>query len=90
MADASDWTPNRVRGQHIAMWVKGLPENADRNNVRVTLGGEPLTVEFVETGAPETARQVNARRKGATGMPGTQRLEVHLGPVSASLHVPVD
>jgi tRNA (mo5U34)-methyltransferase len=35
------------RGRHLTVWVTRLPDNADRNNVRVTLNGTGMTVTYV-------------------------------------------
>lgn len=48
----------RARGQWLSLWVAGLPENADRNNLAVYLEGRRLKVKHVEGGVAE-ARQVN-------------------------------
>jgi tRNA (mo5U34)-methyltransferase len=63
IADAHTWKPNELdlnAGDAIAIWVEGLPENADINNVRVFLGSTPLTVNYVGP-AEGSARQVNVR-----------------------------
>ncbi len=48
------------RGNVVSVWVTGLPENADRANVRISLGGEILPVYFVESHTANGNRQVNA------------------------------
>jgi tRNA (mo5U34)-methyltransferase len=63
IADAHTWKPNELdlnAGDAIALWVQGLPENADINNVRVFLGSTLLTVNYVGP-AEGSTRQVNAR-----------------------------
>ncbi|HEY6346338.1 MAG TPA: methyltransferase domain-containing protein [Bryobacteraceae bacterium] len=63
LADAHTWKPNELDlnvGDAIAIWVEGLPENADINNVKVFLGSTPLTVDYVSP-AEGSTRQVNAR-----------------------------
>jgi len=57
VADGTTWQPNSLdlrRGNVLVLWVVGLPENADRANVRVLLGGQRLPVVFAGGG------QVNA------------------------------
>jgi hypothetical protein len=44
----------------LSAWVAGLPENADRANVRATLGGRRLAVVFVDPDAGKPSRQINA------------------------------
>jgi tRNA (mo5U34)-methyltransferase len=46
------------QGKWISLWVEGLPENADRHNVRVLAGDQRLPVTYIEPpGNP--ARQIN-------------------------------
>jgi tRNA (mo5U34)-methyltransferase len=68
IADAHTWKPNELdlnAGDAIAIWVEGLPENADINNVKVFLGSSPLTVDYVGP-AEGSSRQVNARGAGTS------------------------
>jgi tRNA (mo5U34)-methyltransferase len=56
--DGGTWEPdslNRGNGNTLTAWVGGLPDNADRSNVRALLGGENVLVLFV---SPESG-QVN-------------------------------
>jgi tRNA (mo5U34)-methyltransferase len=58
-ADGQSWTPNEVRnGSFVSLWIKGLPENADRANTIVRLNEKKLKVTFV--GPSEGLTQVNA------------------------------
>jgi tRNA (mo5U34)-methyltransferase len=62
VCDARTFAPNRLdlrQGRWLSLWVAGLPENADRNNVRVYLDGRRLKLTHVAPGGAE-ARQVNA------------------------------
>ncbi len=57
IADGTTWQPNSLdlkRGNVLVLWVAGLPENADRANLRVILAGQRLPVVFAGGG------QVNA------------------------------
>jgi hypothetical protein len=57
VGDGTTWQANSLNlstGNVLVLWVMGLPENADRANLRVLLGGERLPVVFVGAG------QVNA------------------------------
>lgn len=47
-------------GAVVSVWVSGLPENADRNNVIVFLNGAQLQTEYVSA-PPSEVFQVNAR-----------------------------
>jgi uncharacterized protein (TIGR03437 family) len=44
----------------VSVWVAGLPENADRANTVVRLGGRRLAVDFVGDQDSSGLRQVNA------------------------------
>ena len=80
ICDSQTWKPSEVDlngGDAIALWVDGLPENADRNNVRVYLDGKRVDVVYVETGAAGT-RQVNATIPKEAG-PGTRNVTVKMG-----------
>jgi hypothetical protein len=58
VADGTTWKPGELdltRGDGLVLWVEGLPDNADRSNVRVSVGGERVPVWFVGSG------QVNLR-----------------------------
>lgn len=91
-ADGLSFEPNVVRlesGGYISVWVSGLPENADRNNVGVFLDSARLVTEYVENRQCE-ALQVNARLP-ETIKRGTYSLKVRLeGVESASLPVRVE
>ena len=73
VADSESWTPNETRGK-LAVWVEGLPENADPGNVKVWLGDYRARVLWVGSG------QVNA----AVECPaGEYRLKIECGGVAA-------
>jgi tRNA (mo5U34)-methyltransferase len=62
VCDAKTFAANRLdldQGRWLSLWIKGLPENADRNNIRVYLDGRRLKLTHVTRGGAE-ARQVNA------------------------------
>ncbi len=42
--DGLDWTPGQfsLRHRRLSLWVRGLPENADRANVKVELSGAAM------------------------------------------------
>lgn len=61
-----------ARGRHATVWVAGLPENADRGNVRVMLGETPLRVTYVggtqiNVEIPEDAAGTTAELRVAVG-----------------------
>ena len=61
VCDALDWRPGRFSLSHrfFSFWVRGLPENADRGNVKVELDGVRQQVDFVGLPDAEGLRQVN-------------------------------
>lgn len=77
--DGVTWVPNRVDlgSDALSLWIAGLPDNADRNNVRVYLDGDRVPVTYVEAPRPEP-RQVNAHIPSAA-QPGIWIVEVALG-----------
>ena len=63
ICDSTTWAKNQIdlrRGNSLSAWVAGLPENADRNNVRVYLDGRRLKVTSIEKRQAPEPRQVNA------------------------------
>ncbi len=63
VCDGQTWKQNELDLRHgnvIAMWIAGLPENADMNNVRVFADGRRAQVLFVERANGSDARQANA------------------------------
>jgi hypothetical protein len=75
VCDGVTWKPGELdttKGPAISFWLKGLPENADLNNVQATLGGRKLRLLYLEPPAKPAkpgllarfrrapARQVNA------------------------------
>jgi len=78
VCDGATWKKGELdttKGSVISFWLEGLPENADLNNVKATLGGKPLHMLYIEPPKPKPAgllstfrrapaRQVNA---GLTG-----------------------
>ena len=62
--DGLTWRPDEiVRDEsglgHLTLWLRGLSNNSDRNNVRVNLNGLRMPVEYVSD-PNEGIRQVNA------------------------------
>ena len=80
IADGSTWTRDQIdlrNGGALSLWVDGLPENADRNNVQVYLDGRRLPVEWVEAARSEP-RQLNVRVAADTPA-GTAAIGVAVG-----------
>ncbi len=64
IADGYTWQPNQMdlrKGDSLAIWVSSLPENADRNNIRVYLHSRKLNVIYVEKEAGGRPRQINVQ-----------------------------
>jgi len=62
VSDGATWQSGAFdprRGNILSIWCSGLPDNADRNNVRVFLDKRPCTVEFVEDASGP--KQINVR-----------------------------
>jgi hypothetical protein len=63
VADGTTWTPNTLAmssGTTLCLWVDGLPDNADRANVRVVLDEARVPVTHVDAaGAGTGSRQIN-------------------------------
>jgi len=66
----------------VSAWVKGLPENCDRDNIRVLLDHTRLAIEFVGDQDSGGNRQVNAVIPGNTGK-GEHSLRVECAGVSS-------
>jgi tRNA (mo5U34)-methyltransferase len=80
VCDGTSWEPgilNLSNGNTLTAWIKGLPENADRANVRASLGGERLPVTFVSPEKGES-RQVNIQVPAEVPS-GALELEVLIG-----------
>jgi tRNA (mo5U34)-methyltransferase len=61
VTDGITWRKSELdlaRGRIVVVWVKGLPEHADKANVRVLFNGAPMRIEHLESG-PKVV-QINA------------------------------
>jgi len=62
LADCHSWQPGQIdlnTGHALAIWVAGLPGNADRNNVRVHLAEKRLPVIYLQPQQGDAPRQIN-------------------------------
>jgi tRNA (mo5U34)-methyltransferase len=61
ICDAFDWRAGCFSLSHrfFSLWLRGLPENADRGNVKVELNGRHPRVDFVGAEDANSLRQVN-------------------------------
>jgi hypothetical protein len=78
ICDPTDWRIGEVAFDHgtIALWVEGLPRNADVANVKVRIAGRRQQVIFVGAG------QVNALLRGVTR--GTHDVEIFCGNTASA------
>jgi hypothetical protein len=77
VSDGTTWARGvleRAHGSTLAAWIEGLPENADRANVRVRLGGDPVEVLYVS--AADGQVNVNVPAEAPAGF---YRLEAQVG-----------
>lgn len=88
--DAVDWQPFQVslKNGFAAIWVRGLPRNADLNNVKVLIAGKRQSTDFVGSPGADGLTQVNIRIRAITPR-GTQPVEVQFGAAN-SLPVTVE
>lgn len=81
IAENETWVPNQaMRGKSMAVWVHGLPENVDVNNVRVTLAGQRLRVTHAAAGQINAAIPEDAE-------PGEHRVTIEVGGAVAERSV---
>src|SRR3984893_3685747 len=83
------WTKGEVQvGQRgfLSCWVAGLPENADRANVRAVLGNRRLDADYVGEPNAEGYRQVNGGVP-ADVTPGEQKFRVECAGVRSDAQV---
>jgi tRNA (mo5U34)-methyltransferase len=62
LCDGKTWIKgqvDRAQGHSLSLWIAGLPENADRNNLRVYLAGRRLAITYIETRNDGEPRHVN-------------------------------
>jgi len=90
ICDAFDFAPSSfsLRHRFFSMWLRGLPENADRANVKVTLSGAgpcPARRESVDFVGPDNdgVRQVNVLA-GPRMAPGRYRVQAEFGGVRSA------
>lgn len=84
--DAATSKPNELapgEERALSIWITGLPENADRHNVSVRLGGAKMDVNYMAPADSGATRQVNASMRRAL-RPGDYALTVGVGGISAS------
>ncbi len=63
-ADGKTWERNQVRlsgDSCVSIWLSGMPRNAEREDIHVTLGESALEIMFLSSPDDQNRRQVNAR-----------------------------
>jgi len=91
VCDGRTWEPAVVRPgteRRLSLWLAGLPENVDRNNLAVLLGGARAAIDYISSEDEEGFRQVNVILP-AELTPGAYRLEAQVGPAGAEFGQPV-
>jgi tRNA (mo5U34)-methyltransferase len=80
VADGVSWEPSRVskKNRFLSFWVRGLPGNADLNNIRVYISGRRQITDFVGVPAEDGIRQINAILSGGVP-PGVHPMSVRFG-----------
>ncbi len=87
LADGHSWEPGQIdlnSGNSLALWVLGLPENADRANVRVCVASKRLPVTYVQAAEGTAPRQVNVSLPPLTGENVIAPATVAIGPIESS------
>ena len=88
VADGCTWKPNELdfkRGDVIAIWVRGLPRNADVNNVKVFLNSTRLSIVHVGSLGADRITQVNAIVPNLLGAGSVQMRIEALGSSSTAV-----
>jgi tRNA (mo5U34)-methyltransferase len=88
LTDSCTWKPGEITTGLMSLWVTGLPETADRGNVRVMIDGRGQAISFVSEPDSHGVRQINAKLKPLV-RPGGHECWVEFGDVR-SKRVPVD
>jgi len=66
--DAATWKPRELdtsKGSALSFWIEGLPENADLNNVRATLGHQRLRMLYLQPPINQHQSRPFGRFRGA-------------------------
>ena len=81
LCDGRTWIPgqmDRRQGHSISLWITGLPENADRHNLRIYLASRRLDITYIETRYDGEPRQVNVEVPDDVP-PGATQIRVDIG-----------
>jgi len=82
--DGVNWRPFEIsrKSGFASIWALGLPKNADRNNVKVSISGRRQITTFVGSPGPDGTTQINVQLTPGTPE-GTQKVELQFGNTSA-------
>jgi tRNA (mo5U34)-methyltransferase len=81
LCDGRSWKPGElsaVPGAVLALWARGVPANADRNNTEVLLDGRRLEIDFVGRASGGEPIQINARVPGGIAG-GARAVSIRIG-----------
>ena len=90
IADGATWKPDEIDLRHgttLALWIKGLPESADRMSLRAAIDRRAAEISYVEPAGEHESRQVNlvVPQRGS----GEATVEVGMGTASVECRVRV-
>jgi hypothetical protein len=92
VTDGITWERNAVRTSDgkgfLSCWMKGLPENSDRANIKVTLGETRLAVVWVGEQDTQSSRQFNVEVPERVAK-GNHRLRIACGGAAVETDVTV-
>lgn len=86
VCDGTTWKPGELdtaQGSAISFWLEGLPENADLNNVKATLGGQPLRMLYLE---PPSRQEAGGLLAGFRRTPARQANAGLTEPLASGRH----
>ena len=81
--DGRTWSRSEVTSGFLSFWIRGLPETADRANVRVMIDGRSQPVIFVSETDEDGVRQVNSHLR-PTAPSGMRDIWVQVGEVRSN------
>ncbi len=91
VCDGRTWEPAVASSgpeRRLSLWLAGLPENVDRNNLVVRLGGIRAAIDYISSEDRDGFRQVNVVVP-AELTPGAYRLTAQVGAVGAEFGQPL-
>jgi tRNA (mo5U34)-methyltransferase len=90
VCDGVNWRPFEIAKQSgfASIWAHGLPRNADRNNVKVSIAGKRQITTFVGAVGPDGTTQVNVQLR--PGLPeGKQEIGLRFGDSASAVAVEI-